>query len=174
MAWASALARAAGVLDFTDEDFARVYKWVIEMLKNKRANVRNAPAEPGMMLGAFLSEHFNDVLIITSVASRKAGTIPTAPIREPRGKLYIRYEPDSKMLYVNRKKFREFCTLGQVSYAGVIEALTKRGGFLGDRKMRMGKGTQFSQPEAALVFSNEGEKFVEEGEMLNADARNTN
>ena len=167
------IARAAGVLDFTDEDFARVYKWVIEMLKNKRANVRNAPAEPGMMLGAFLSEHFNDVLIIASVASRKTGAIPTAPIREPRGKLYIRYEPDSKMLYINRKKFREFCTQGQVSYAGVLEALTKKGGFLGDRKMRMGKGLQFSEPEPVLVFSNEDAKVFGDEEILGADSRDT-
>jgi hypothetical protein len=54
----------------------------------------------------------------------------------------------------------------------VLEALTKKGGFLGDRKMRMGKGLQFSEPEPVLVFSNEDEKIFAGEEMLNADARN--
>jgi len=167
------IARAAGVLDFTDEDFARIYKWTINMLKKKRKDVRIAPSDPATMLGAFLSEHYNDMLIIHSGVSRKAGSLPTAPIREPRGKLYIRYEPDSKLLYVNRKKFREFCTLGQVAYAGVIEAITKKGVPIEDRKMRLGKGLAVSQPENVLIFSNtDGQLFGEE-DILGGNTRDT-
>lgn len=171
------IARAAGVLDFTDEDFARIHKWVVEMLITKRReSVKGAEsADPSLLLGAFLSEHINDVLVIPSGALRKPGVAQEAALREPKGKLYIRYEPDSKLLYLNRTKFREFCTLNQVAYATVLGALRKQKLFLEEKKMRMGKGLQFSQPEIALVFNNAGEALFGEDEVIpNGNARSTN
>jgi hypothetical protein len=98
-----------------------------------------------------------------------------AALREPKGKLYIRYEPDSKLLYLNRTKFREFCTIHQVAYATVLGALRKQKLFLEEKKMRMGKGLQFSQPEIALVFNNAGEALFGEDEVIpNGNTRNTN
>jgi hypothetical protein len=168
------LARASGVLDFSDDDFERVFKWIIAVLKAKRQAVTTAPSEPSLMLGAFLSEHINDALIINGGIDRKANMAQEAPIREPRGKLYIRYEPDTKHLYINKRKFREYCTQGQISYASVIAAMTSLGCFVADKKARMGKGTPFSQPEAVLIFSNAGEKLFEDGEVVNAKPRVVN
>lgn len=168
------VARSAGVLEFTDADFKRVYDYVVALLIAKRiSQTKVTQAAPDLVLGAFLSEHINDVLVINSGVSRKAGAMAEAPIREPRGKLYIRYEPDTKLIYVSKVKFRSFCTLGQTSYTGVLDAMKKRKTFLGEKKVRMGKGTQLSHPEAALIFTNHGESLFEDGELLNGDARNT-
>lgn len=167
------IARNAGVMDFvTDDDYQRVHGWAIKMLKEKRKATAEAIYEPSLMLGAFLSEHINDMLIINSGASRVAGSPQDAPIREPRGKLYARYEPDSKLLFVGRARFREFCMKNGVSYASVIKHLTDRRRYLGEKKMRMGKGLQVSAPEAALMFLNEGQELFD-SEAIHGDARST-
>lgn len=166
------VARSAGVLDYSDSDYRRVYDWAVEMLSKKRAAVPKSNTEPKLMLGAFLSEHINDALIIMSGTTRKSGAPQDAPIREPKGKLYIRYEPDTKILYVNKPRFREFCSQGQVSYHSVLDALTKAKVFLGEKKMRMGKGMQFSQPESVLTFTNDGEKLFP-GDDIDTKPRDT-
>lgn len=159
------LARDAGVLDFlTDADYQRVYDWVVGVLKNKRNSITISMLDPRMMLGAFLSEHINDTLVIDSGASLKTPGIPAVPKREPRGKLYIRFEPDVNLLYLNRTKFREFCTTAQVSYNSVIEAFTADGSFMGEKKARMGKGLHVSEPDNVVVF-----KYVDTSGVLYGD-----
>jgi hypothetical protein len=167
------VARSAGVLHFSDADFRRVFRWVVGILIAKRTSqTKSIKAAPDLVLGAFLSEHINDVLVINSGISRGAGAMD-APIREPRGKLYIRYEPDTKLIYVSKSKFRLFCVAGQLSYAGVLDAMTKQKVFLGEKKVRMGKGMALSQPEAVLIFTNKGEALFDDAEVLGEDARHT-
>jgi len=167
-------ARSAGVLEFSDEDFKRVYDFAVALLIAKRmAQTKVTKAAPDLVLGSFLSEHINDVLVINSGASRKAGAMAEAPIREPRGKLYIRYEPDTKLIYVSKTQFRAFCTAGQTSYTGVLDAMKKQKTFLGEKKVRMGKGMQLSHPEAALIFTNEGDTLFEDGDLLSGNTRDT-
>ena len=55
----------------------------------------------------------------------------------------------------------------------MLEVLTKQGVYVEDRKMRMAKGMQVSQPEAALVFSNEGDKLFGDEEVIVGNPRKT-
>ncbi len=168
------VSRSAKILDFTDEDFQRVYDYVVSMLIAKRlAQTKTTKSAPDLVLGSFLSEHINDVLVINSGATRKAGAMAEAPIREPRGRLYIRYEPDTKLIYVSKTKFREFCTAGQTSYTSVLDAMKKQNAFVGEKKVRMGKGMQLSHPEAALIFNNQGDTLFEDGGLVNGNPRDT-
>ena len=169
------VARSAGVLEFTDADFKRIYGYAVAQLIAKRiSQTRLTQSAPELILGSFLSEHINDVLVINSGTSRKTGAMAEAPIREPRGKLYIRYEPDTKMIYVSKTKFRTYCTAGQTSYTGVLDAMKKQQTFLGEKKVRMGKGMQLSHPEAALIFSNQGDTLFEAGDLLLGNPQHTN
>ena len=158
-------------MDFSDSDFERIHNWTGEMLVNKRKASITSASDPSLMLGAFLSENINNVLIINSGARRNSLVTREAAIREPRGPLVVRYEPDTKELFVNRPKFRKFCTESQVAYEGVLASLNKKGQFLGERKVRMGKGLQFSDPEMALVFIGVGEGLLDEH---TTNARDTN
>lgn len=163
------VSRSAGVMDFTDEDFERIYQWTIRMLIAKRkASVKHI-SEPSLMLGAFLSEHVNDMLVIKGASGR---TVQDAPLREPRGKLYIRYEPDTKMLFVNKTKFREYCIRSQVSYANVLTHMEKQGVFLEEKKVRMGRGLAVSQPDMALIFTNQNDALFDEG-LVDGNPRDT-
>jgi len=151
------LAKESGALDITDDDIKRVYDWIINQLKVMRGHVAIANIEPDEVLGMFLSEHINDMLIIN--ASVKGG-LNEGPIREPKGKLLIRYEPDTKDLMISVAKFREFCTKRQMSYSHTIKALQAAGALHGETRKRLGKGTHISVNERVLVFRNVNEKFV--------------
>jgi len=169
------IARSAGVLSFDDETFKRIYDYAIAVLIAKRIHqTKTTKSAPELVLGSFLSEHINDMLVVNSGASRKAGAMAEAPIREPRGKLYIRYEPDTKLIFVSKTKFRAYCIAGQTSYTGVLDTMYRQKKFVEERKVRMGKGMQLSQPEAALIFNNEGDALFEDGELTGGNARDTN
>jgi hypothetical protein len=151
-------ARNSKVLDFvTKEDFKRVYDWAVNMLREKRGLAYKASADHKLALGSFLSEHLNDTLIIDSgitlrgAANGSMPAIPPVPSKEPKGKLYIRYEPDTQLLYLNRMKFRQHCSERQVAYAAVLDQLQKDGLLVGEKKFRMGKGLQVSEPENVVV-----------------------
>jgi hypothetical protein len=49
----------------------------------------------------------------------------------------------------------------------------KKKTFMGEKKVRMGKGMQLSHPEAALIFSNEGDTLFEEEGLLSGNPRDT-
>lgn len=150
------LARKAGVLDFTNADFKRVYEWTVSMMRDRRgAAVKESP-DPRTALGGFISEHANDLLVIHSGVTLRTDmggtTLPPVPIREPRGKLYMRYEPDTKLLYINKPVFRKYCADGQVAYAEVVQKLRKDGDYRDEKKFRMGKGLHVSEPENVLII----------------------
>lgn len=171
---AGLLARSSGCLDFTNDDFKRVYDFVVDILIAKRITQTHATqSAPDLVLGSFISEHINDVLVINSDVTRKAGAMASAPIREPKGKLYIRYEPDTKLIYVNTAKFREFCQRGQSSMSGVLSTMSRQKVFIGEKKVRMGKGMQISHPESVYIFTNEGDTLFEEKELIVENPRDT-
>jgi len=152
-------ARSAGVLDFTDEEFKRVYSWIIALIKQKGQKSATSPAhEAGMALGSFISEFQQGMLVINQGVSRK-GNMVEAPIREPRSALCIRYEPDAKLLYVSRTKFRDFCTKSHLGYSSVLKVAAAEGKYVGEKKMRMGKGFHASEPEIALIFNHDESLF---------------
>lgn len=166
------IARAAGVLDFSDEDFQRVYKYVVQMLKDKRvAQTKIIFSTPDSMLGSFISEHINDTLVINGGTRKGAHGVMDGPIREPKNRLYIRYEPDTKLIYVNRAKFREHCAQYQVSFKAVIDAMIAKRRYIGDKKVRMGRGTPLSSPEYALIFNNEKDTLFEDETLVSGDTR---
>ncbi len=167
------MARQAGVLDFTDDDFARVVDWIVKELSERRENAAKAAAnDHTTILGSFINDHVNDTLIINSTATRRMPSIE-APIREPRNKLHIRYEPDTKMIFVRKGIFRRYCSENQTGYAQVLKRLKKLGTFVGERKMRLGKGMAFSQPEDVLVFDDSDAQLFKDNPVDTTHARDT-
>lgn len=168
------MARQAGLLSFTNEDFTRVVDWIVKQLIARMSKAKSSAQDFSSILGAFLADHVNDALIIRSTATRKLN--PTgldAPIREPRGKLCVRYEPDTQNIYVRRTLFRKYCSDQQVSYAQVLKYMTATKRFLGERKMRLAKGLAFSHPEDVLVFHDPEGNYFGEDATDTSDARDS-
>jgi hypothetical protein len=119
-------------------------------------------------LGSFLQRKFHEILVINGTKDGKTG-LETGPIREPRGALSVRYEPDTKLLYVVSKVYREECNKGQLNFEESLGMYKKNKAFLGIKRKRMAAGTIINTDvnAPALVFDTTKLSFFREEALLN-------
>ena len=94
------------------------------------------------ILGDYLYRSIQNILVIDDGDARsKAKPLPK---REPKGELLVRIEPNTKMMYVSVKQFREYCVRFQISYAETTRKLKESGRLLKNETYRMTKGTNIT------------------------------
>ena len=141
----------ANQLRLIDVDVKRIFNWLVVFLKTGKGEVKNGTVTDGAgALGSFIAANVNNVLIIRDSAADNG--LPTPPMREPRGELLIRYEPDTKYLYIVQKKFKEWCAKNQVSYHDTVNNLRNSGVNITATKKRMGKGTMVASPPLNVLM----------------------
>jgi hypothetical protein len=124
-----------------------------------RRDVANAVPEIGDILGDFLNAHRDSVLVINNSMDGRSALAPLA-IQSPNRVLSVRFEPDTKKLYVSTKVFKDFCTERQVMVKDFLADFKSRGAYLGEQKKRMGKGTNIDSPAVRVYeFSYTGGDF---------------
>ena len=89
----------AKTLGLHDIPVKPVFNYAINLIKDTRVRNREYMFDSDEYLGGFLQRHFNETLVINGNKDTRTG-LDHSPLREPRGALTIRYEPDTKMLYV--------------------------------------------------------------------------
>lgn len=141
----------ANQLRLIDIDVKRIFNWLVVFLKTGKGEVKNGIITDGAgALGSFIAANINNILIIRDGAASNG--LPTPPIKEPRGELLIRYEPDTKYLYIVQKKFKEWCAKNQVSYHDTINNLRNSGVAITATKKRIGKGTMVASPPLNVLM----------------------
>jgi hypothetical protein len=81
---------------------------------------------------------------------------------EPKGELLIRYEPDTKELFVSAKAFKDFCVRQQINYKGVIKELQQANIFIEAMNKRMSKGMRVVSPAVrVLKFDAANSEFLQ-------------
>ena len=71
----------------------------------------------------------------------------------PRGPLIVRYEPDTKRLYIIKHELRQYCVEKQIPYGDLITELNKTGAFVGELRTKLDLGTEINAPPViALEF----------------------
>jgi hypothetical protein len=146
-----AVAKEAGLHDI---DMGRVYAWAKAAFKEMLRTNRPAVRDPLLSIGEFLQEHVNDVLISNGMDDKRTG-VPTMAIKEPRGQLLVRYEPDTKLLFISSKHFRLFCTREQIPYQLTLDELRAKKILVAEgQKKRMGKGTAVDVNILTIVLDN--------------------
>jgi len=153
-----------GLINMTPADMKRLYQWVVQYLVDLKAKTAVETVPLDEVLGMFLSQHINDMLVVKDAPA--LGTMFEAPVREPKGKLLIRYEPDTRCLYINAAKFREFCARRQASYDSVLAYLKRDGKSPSIVRKRMGKGTSISANERVIRLVNMNEDFIENADKV--------
>jgi len=150
----AACALTAGViskkLGLHNIDVAAVYEWAVATIGRMRVEVRPGVAGPLAHLGLFLNEHNNNMLIVNSTVDKRSGLMEV-PVREPRGELITRFEPDTKQLFITIKILREWCSGNQISYKGLVEDLHRMGACLGTLKKAMSRGSDMSTPAVSAL-----------------------
>ena len=141
------IAKKLGLVNY---DVASVYRWIVGELISRRNYVSDAGASVTETLNNYLSENYNNMLKIESTEDLRGkndnGLDQLVPVgATPRNTLIARYEPDTKLLFLRLKPFREWCIDQQINYQGVVDDLKEK---LGAKriKKRLTKGTDFNLP----------------------------
>jgi hypothetical protein len=129
-------AKQAGLIDW---DLGRIYQWICKRVEIMR-NESEAPLDDvEQVLGDYLYRSIQNILVIDDGDARsKAKPLPK---REPKGELLVRIEPNTKMMYVSVKQFKEYCVRFQISYSETTRKLKEKGRLIKSDTYRLTKGT---------------------------------
>lgn len=157
-------------LGLHDIDHKPVMDYIVKHIVSSRADNKLLMLESSDFLGGFINRKFHEMLIINGRKDNKTG-LEFGPIREPRGALTIRYEPDTKLLFVVAKEYRAEANKGQLNFEESLSMHKKSGAFIGQKRKRMTAGTvmeaEINVP--TLVFDATKLDFFREDKFLNAD-----
>ena len=148
-----------------------VFNYAIDLIKETRDRAHEYMFDNDEFLGGFLQRHFHEILVINGNRDNRTG-LEFGPIREPRGALTARYEPDTKMLYIVARSFREDCAKVMANFEEVISPYRKNASLQGVKKKRMTAGTvaNTQAPVNALCFDTTKLDFFNENVLLESNA----
>jgi hypothetical protein len=130
-----------------------VFNFGVELVRTTRIRNREHMFDADDYLGGFLQRHFHEILVINGNRDKKTG-LEHGPIREPRGALTVRYEPDTKMLYIVTKSYRDDCAKNFTNFDESLTPYRKSKALVEIKKKRMTAGTvaNTQAPVNALWF----------------------
>jgi energy-coupling factor transporter ATP-binding protein EcfA2 len=133
-------------------DYKRIYDWGVEEIKRMQTTVRPTFSDYAAVVGEFLLKQNTNTLVVNKYSTSKAG-IAAAPLVMPRGPLIVRYEPDTKKLYIIRQELRNFCVSRQITFSDLLSGLNSTGAFVSEVRTRLDVGTELQTPPVvALEF----------------------
>ena len=126
-------------LGLTRYNIGRIAKKLVDKVRDLRDELKATSTTASSTVSAFINKNIRNILIV----NKRAGIsgIPEAPRVEPNGELMIRYEPDTDVLFINKREFTKWCAINFVN-AREIGVLFKQetGGVVNVTKKRMGAG----------------------------------
>lgn len=149
-------------LKLHDYDMKAIYVWLKGMLEEMRHEVKPPQATPLTTLGEFIDANINNILVVNGEVDLRSN-LSHLPIAEPKGSaLLIRYEPDTKHLYVSAKPFKDFCVRQQINYRTTLNDLAKLNVFIEAVNKRMSKGMKIVSPAVrVLKFDASNSEFLQ-------------
>lgn len=168
-----ALAIAGGIisrrLGLHNIDHKPVMNYITKHIIASKDENKLLMLESSDFLGGFINRKFHEMLIINGNKDNKTG-LEYGPIREPRGALTIRYEPDTKLLFVVAKEYRAECNKMKLNFDESLSLHKKSGAYVGTKRKRMTAGTVMGAEVnvPALVFDSTKLDFFREDKILNA------
>ena len=164
------IARNLGLHDY---DMAAVYAWLKSMLSEMRHDVKPPVSNPASALGEFINAHILNTLVVNGEVDARSNLV-SMPSLEPRGELLVRFEPDTKHLYISAKKFKDFCVERQVNYKGLLAKLTENKVFMEGTNKRMAKGMKVDSPAVrVLKFNTSNSEFLQVDVLLANEDRDS-
>lgn len=148
-------------LGLHDYDMRAIYEWTIKMLNEMRGDVK--PAEfnsTASILGEYINAHMANTLVVNGLTDARTN-LTSLPLMEPKGELLVRYEPDTKELFIAAKSFKDYCVKYQINYKDTIRELTTTGAFKEATNKRMAKGMKVLSPAVRVLrFNAENFDFI--------------
>ena len=164
-------ARDAGLMEW---DMDRIYLYACELIDDLRKNGVTPVDDVRQTVADYLYRHMQNILVVNGEVDRRTN-MQAAPVREPKGELLVRIEPDTKRMFIIAKSFKEYCVKYQINYNETIKKLETEGRIIEKKPIRLSKGTTISgEPIHCLWFKVDDEfmdtdQYVEGTEKANAD-----
>jgi hypothetical protein len=130
------IAKSLGIIDW---DMKAIYKWATSMVRVAKEETEAPPTDAATVIGDYINRHIQNILVVNDIVDRRS-KMPTLPSLEPRGELLIRYEPDTKKMFLTSKAFRDDCVKHQVNVKETLKQLRDSGALLGSELKRVSKG----------------------------------
>lgn len=160
------IAKQLGLIDW---DMKRIYKWSLALIVDLRQEV-TPPAHSLMgVIGDFINRHMQNILVVNDKVDGRSNE-KGFPAMEPRGELIIRYEPDTKFMYIVAKHFHKDCVASQISYKDTLAQLKEKGILRKSKPKRLTKGTKIaSLPVQCIVLDCNNPEFLSMDEIIAAE-----
>jgi hypothetical protein len=151
----------ASQLELHDYDMKAVYDWLKGMLGEMRHEIQAPNSTPVTILGEFVNAHINNALVVNGEVDARSN-LQSMPMLEPRGELLIRYEPDTKELFIAAKQFKDFCVKQQINYKTTLKELGFAKIYIEGMNKRMSKGMRVVSPAVrVLKFDASASEFLQ-------------
>jgi len=151
------IAKSLGLHDYNMKD---IYKWACGMIRDIREDSTAPRDDPSSVIGDFINRHIRNTLVVDGEADARTKLLP-APIQEPYGELIIRYEPDTKKMYIVAKAFKDDCVERQINYKDTMKELQTKGIYIGSTTRRMTSGTKIKgTPVHVMQFDCSAPEFI--------------
>lgn len=157
-----------------------VFDFGIDLIKKTRIKSREYMADGDEFLGVFMGRHFNEILVINAGLDKRTG-LEQGPIKEPRNALTMRYEPDTKILYVSSDAYRQEINKSSMNFDETLKPyieskalIVHPGGKITNRKrMLSGTSADTKTQTTCLWFDTTKLEFFNEKLILTSDDEDT-
>ena len=157
------IAKRLGLLDW---NLKTIREFSYDMVNGLRNEVVPPVNNPVGVVGDFMNRHYHNMLAINDGVDLRSG-LNVAPRVEPKGELIIRYEPDTKRMFIVSKAFKNDCVKFQINYRDTVNELLKMGIITKLDDKRMGKGTNLmSTTVHTLIFDTTHKEFLDMNAFL--------
>ena len=130
------VAQKLGLIRFS---VANVLTWAALAIRDMRREKIDLTGDSIGILGQFLDAHAGNRILVKGSAASKEGC---AVLEAPRGPLYVRYEMDTRLLYISRAVIKKWIATGMGSYTMLRADLQKEGILRNpNKKKTLGAGT---------------------------------
>ena len=147
-------------LELINWDMKAIYLWVTSMVNEMRQEVVQPVHDVMAVVGDFLNRHISNTLVVNDGADRRSN-IPIMPSMEPKGDLMVRYEPDTKLMFIDAKAFKNDCIERQVNFKETIKELEEKKILLDTKNKRLSKGMKVPGPAVrAMILDTTHSDFI--------------
>ena len=153
--------RIASQLGLLDWDMKAIYLWITSMVDEMRKEVVQPVEDVVAVIGDYVNRHINNILVVNDAVDLRTKK-PTLPKMEPKSSLLIRYEPDTKLMFIDSKAFRLDCVGRQVNYKDTMDELKRKKILVETTNKRMSKGMNIKTPAIrAICFDASHSEFMD-------------
>lgn len=163
------IAKNLGLINW---DMKAIYKWATDMILSLRVDIKPPNSDVMSVVGDYINRHMQNILVVNDDVDRRTH-MPMLPTLEPRGELLIRYEPDTKKMFLAAKAFKTDCVKFQVNYKDTLQQLEKKGIYLGTMNKRLSKGMKIVSPGVhTLIFDCSNTEFISMDNIIKPETPN--